>query len=121
MTDRVDLLAARGPDLGRPVVDRIHSTRHQLMKEPRAAKGGDRPVPDPGVGQLEDPPHHRRRVGVGFEHPEADPGCGLLTLRVGLAGDDVPGGLWRTPFQRRASKAMYYSHRDPINAHLTYT
>jgi hypothetical protein len=40
VTDRVDLLAARGPDLGRPVVDRIHSSRHQPMKELRAAKGG---------------------------------------------------------------------------------
>jgi len=25
LTERVDLLAERGPDLGRPVVDRIHS------------------------------------------------------------------------------------------------
>jgi hypothetical protein len=40
VTDRVDLLAARGPDLGRPVVDRIHSSRHQSLKELRAAKGG---------------------------------------------------------------------------------
>lgn len=40
VTDRVDLLAARGPDLGRPVVDRIHSSRHQSMKELRAARGG---------------------------------------------------------------------------------
>lgn len=40
VTDRVDLLAERGPDLGRPVVDRIHSSRHQSMKELRAAKGG---------------------------------------------------------------------------------
>jgi hypothetical protein len=39
-TDRVDLLAERGPDLGRPVVDRIHSSRHRSMKELRAAKGG---------------------------------------------------------------------------------
>jgi hypothetical protein len=37
---RVDLLAERGPDLGRPVVDRIHSSRHQNMKELRAAKDG---------------------------------------------------------------------------------
>lgn len=40
LTDRVDLLAERGPDLGRPVVDRIHSSRHHHMKELRAAKGG---------------------------------------------------------------------------------
>lgn len=40
VTDQVDLLAERGPDLGRPVVDRIHSSRHQSMKELRATKGG---------------------------------------------------------------------------------
>lgn len=40
LTDRVDLLAERGPDLGRPVVDRIHSSRHNHMKELRAAQGG---------------------------------------------------------------------------------
>jgi len=40
VTDRVDLLAERGPDLGRPVVDRVHGSRHQNMKELRAAKGG---------------------------------------------------------------------------------
>jgi hypothetical protein len=40
LTDRVDLLAERGPDLGRPVVDRIHASRHHNMKELRAAKGG---------------------------------------------------------------------------------
>lgn len=40
VTDRIGLLAERGPDLGRPVVDRIHSSRHQSMKESRAAKGG---------------------------------------------------------------------------------
>ncbi|MCL2395292.1 MAG: type II toxin-antitoxin system RelE/ParE family toxin [Acidimicrobiaceae bacterium] len=40
VTDRLDLLAERGPDLGRPVVDRVHSSRHQSMKELRAAKGG---------------------------------------------------------------------------------
>jgi hypothetical protein len=38
--DRVDLLAERGPDLGRPVVDRIHASRHHNMKELRAAQGG---------------------------------------------------------------------------------
>jgi hypothetical protein len=40
ITARVELLAERGPDLGRPVVDRIHSSRHQHMKELRAAKDG---------------------------------------------------------------------------------
>jgi hypothetical protein len=40
VTDRVDLLAETGPDLGRPVVDRVHASRHQNMKELRAAKGG---------------------------------------------------------------------------------
>lgn len=40
LTDRVDLLAEAGPDLGRPVVDRIHSSRHHNMKELRAARGG---------------------------------------------------------------------------------
>jgi|SRR5581483_5870379 len=40
VTDRVDLLAERGPDLGRPVVERVHSSRHHHMKELRAAKGG---------------------------------------------------------------------------------
>ncbi len=40
VTDRVDLLAESGPDLGRPVVERIHSSRHQSMKELRVAKGG---------------------------------------------------------------------------------
>src|SRR5437867_5791635 len=40
LTDRVDLLAERGPDLGRPVVDRVHASRHYNMKELRAAKGG---------------------------------------------------------------------------------
>jgi hypothetical protein len=37
--DRVDLLAERGPDLGRSVVDRIHGSRHQSMKELRAGEG----------------------------------------------------------------------------------
>lgn len=32
----IDELAARGPTLGRPLVDRIHSSRHQNMKELRA-------------------------------------------------------------------------------------
>ena len=40
VTDRIDVLAERGPDLGRPIVDRIHRSRHQSMKELRAAKGG---------------------------------------------------------------------------------
>ncbi len=40
VTDRVDLLAERGPNLGRPVVERIHGSRHHNMKELRASKGG---------------------------------------------------------------------------------
>jgi len=40
VTDRVELLAERGPGLGRPVVDRVHSSRHHNMKELRAAKDG---------------------------------------------------------------------------------
>ena len=40
LTDRIDLLGERGPDLGRPVVDRVHASRHQSMKELRASKGG---------------------------------------------------------------------------------
>jgi hypothetical protein len=40
LADRVDLLAERGPDLGRRLVDRIHSSRHHHMKELRPAKGG---------------------------------------------------------------------------------
>lgn len=40
LTDRVSLLAERGPDLGRPLVDRIHASRHHNMKELRAAQGG---------------------------------------------------------------------------------
>lgn len=40
LTARVDLLAERGPDLGRPAVDRITSSRHHNMKELRAAKEG---------------------------------------------------------------------------------
>ncbi len=39
VTDRVHLLAERGPDLRRPVVERIHSSRHHNMKELRAARG----------------------------------------------------------------------------------
>jgi hypothetical protein len=34
------VLAERGPDLGRPVVDRIVSSRHRNMKEQRGAKAG---------------------------------------------------------------------------------
>jgi hypothetical protein len=40
VTQRLDLLEARGPDLGRPIVERIHTSRYQNMKELRAAKGG---------------------------------------------------------------------------------
>ena len=40
LTDRVDLLVERGPNLGRPVVDRIQTSRHHNMKELRAAQAG---------------------------------------------------------------------------------
>jgi hypothetical protein len=40
VNDRVVLLGQRGPDLGRPVVERIHRSRHHNMKELRASKGG---------------------------------------------------------------------------------
>ena len=40
VTVRVELLGERGPDLGRPVVERIHASRHHNMKELRASKGG---------------------------------------------------------------------------------
>jgi hypothetical protein len=40
VTDRVTLLAEQGPTLGRPVVDRVHTSRHHNMKELRAAKDG---------------------------------------------------------------------------------
>lgn len=40
VSDRVVLLGQRGPDLGRPVVERIHRSRHHNMKELRASKGG---------------------------------------------------------------------------------
>jgi len=40
VADRVDLLAERGPDLGRPVVDRIEGSRHHNMKELRASQSG---------------------------------------------------------------------------------
>jgi len=40
VNDRVTLLGERGPDLGRPVVERIHRSRHHNMKEIRASKGG---------------------------------------------------------------------------------
>jgi hypothetical protein len=40
VTDRVGLLGERGPDLGRPVVDRIVASRHHNMKELRASQGG---------------------------------------------------------------------------------
>ena len=37
---RIDLLESRGPDLGRPSVDRISGSRHHNMKELRASEGG---------------------------------------------------------------------------------
>jgi len=40
LNDRVVLLGDRGPDLGRPVVERIRQSRHHNMKELRASMGG---------------------------------------------------------------------------------
>ena len=40
LTARIELLKERGPNLGRPTVDRIESSRHQNMKELRASKDG---------------------------------------------------------------------------------
>ena len=40
LSARVELLAANGPSLGRPAVDRIHMSRHQNMKELRTAQDG---------------------------------------------------------------------------------
>lgn len=40
LAGRVALLEEHGPDLGRPVVDRISGSRHHNMKELRASEGG---------------------------------------------------------------------------------
>ena len=40
LTARIELLKERGPNLGRPTVDRIETSRHQNMKELRASKDG---------------------------------------------------------------------------------
>ncbi|MGH8999670.1 MAG: type II toxin-antitoxin system RelE/ParE family toxin [Acidimicrobiia bacterium] len=40
LTGRILLLQERGPDLGRPVVERIQGSRYQNMKELRASKDG---------------------------------------------------------------------------------
>ena len=40
LADRVNLLRERVPDLGRPTVERISSSRHHNMKELRASQGG---------------------------------------------------------------------------------
>ena len=40
LDDRVKLLAERGPNLKRPVVGEIESSRHSNMKELRASKDG---------------------------------------------------------------------------------
>ena len=37
---RVELLADRGPSLGRPAVERIHTSSHHNMKELRASASG---------------------------------------------------------------------------------
>lgn len=38
----VDVLAERGPALGRPLVDRVRTSRHHNMKELRVSSGGRR-------------------------------------------------------------------------------
>ena len=53
LTDRVDLLAERGPDLGRPVVDRIQGSRHHNMKELRASSDGEFQWSVHGEGSVE--------------------------------------------------------------------
>jgi hypothetical protein len=40
LAGRVELLAEQGPSLGRPAVERIHTSRHHNMKELRASEGG---------------------------------------------------------------------------------
>lgn len=40
LSTRIDLLGSRGPNLGRPAVDRINGSRHHNMKELRASEGG---------------------------------------------------------------------------------
>ena len=40
LAGRVEVLSERGPDLGRPAVDRISGSRHHNMKELRASEGG---------------------------------------------------------------------------------
>ena len=40
LDDRIRLLAERGPDLGRPTVDRIQGSRHHNMKELRTSNNG---------------------------------------------------------------------------------
>jgi hypothetical protein len=40
LDDRVRLLAERGPDLGRPTVDRVQASRHHKMKELRTSRDG---------------------------------------------------------------------------------
>jgi hypothetical protein len=40
LDDRVNLLAERGPDLGRPLVDRVKASRQHSMKELRTSKDG---------------------------------------------------------------------------------
>ncbi len=37
---RVELLSERGPSLGRPAVERIHTSRHHSMKDLRSSEGG---------------------------------------------------------------------------------
>ena len=38
LTERIEVLEVKGPTLGRPAVDRIHTSRHQNMKELRSVQ-----------------------------------------------------------------------------------
>src|SRR4051794_15705702 len=56
IADRVDLLAERGPDLGRPIVDRIQTSRHHNMKELRWSVKTRRGSGTPGTSGPYRPP-----------------------------------------------------------------
>ncbi len=65
--------------------------------------GGDAPVAELLVEHLEDALHDWRRVRVGFEDSELDPGGGLLALRVGDRGVDEPVAVVRSSTEPTAS------------------
>ena len=80
VADRVDLLANRGPDLGRPVVERIHSSRHHNMKELRV-------------------PASRVELRVLFCF---DPRRMAILL---LGGDKSEGAAWNAWYEKAVSEA----------------